>query len=106
MKELGSYPADFELYFLMWNSVLFYPNPADTSAAREILHGHAGATGTIPCHQHITCEALVKAETKYPPRTCPHCHIDTKLEYERLSEEQKEDREIAHGLREPRGAVV
>ena len=36
MKELGDYPADYEPWFEMWNSVLFYPQP--------------GHEGEIPIH--------------------------------------------------------
>lgn len=86
VRELGNQHADFESYFLRWNSVLFYPNPENTAEAKKILHGHSGEAGVIPCHQHKTCEALVRADSKFPPRVCPHCGIDTNIE---LTEEER-----------------
>lgn len=77
-KELGSYPPDFEPWFLMWDSVLFLPN-AD---ARNVpLYGHMGDAGLIPCHQHRSCKALIKVTDKYPPRVCVHCGVDTLKEH-------------------------
>lgn len=86
-KELGSYPADFEEWFLMWDSVLFMP---DANVKNIPLYGHVGEIGTIPCHQHRACKALVRADTKYPPRVCPHCNADTLKEFRSQPEEARE----------------
>jgi len=85
-KELGSFPADFEEWFLMWDSVLFFPN----AEIRNIpLYGHTGEVGSIPCHKHRSCGALVKADSPYPPRTCPHCKVDTLDERKKEIESQE-----------------
>lgn len=87
MRELGNYPPDFEEHFLMWDSVLFFPNPM---SKQVIVHGHKGESGTIPCHQHRACKALVLADTKYPPRVCPGCGVDTLREF-RIQPEEVRD---------------
>jgi hypothetical protein len=73
-RELGSFPSDYEPWFDMWDSVLFLPN---ADAKNIPLYKHVDGIGTIPCHQHRFCKALVRAESKYPPRVCPHCKVDT-----------------------------
>ena len=79
--------GDFEEWFLMWGSVLFYPNPMNRDT---VIHKHAGNAGVIPCHQHKACKALVKADTKYPPRVCPGCGVDTQQEFQKLPEESRQ----------------
>ena len=76
-RQLGSFPPDFEPWFTMWDSVLFFPTGDQSNTP---LYGHIGDLGSIPCHQHRACKALVKCEDKYPPRHCPHCGVDTKIE--------------------------
>jgi hypothetical protein len=89
MTELGNTRPDFEEYFLMWDSVLFYPEPGKRE--NEIpLYFHAGEHGSIPCHQHRFCKALIKAETRFPPRVCPHCEVDTQMEFNRLPAEERQ----------------
>lgn len=78
---------DFEEYFLMWNSVLFYPNPVNRNV---VIHGYSGNAGTIPCHEHKTCKAKVAARSPFPPRVCPGCGADTLKEIQSQSEERKE----------------
>ena len=92
--EIGHTRPDFEDFFLMWDSVLFYPNPM----AKEneiLLAGHSGDNGVIPCHQHRACKSCVKAETRFPPRVCPHCGKDTQHEFNALSDDEKRELEIA-----------
>lgn len=85
MPEPDFKRVDFEPFFLRWNSVMFYPNPENRENER-LLHGYAGEGGVIPAHQHKTCEGLVNATTKYPPRVCPHCGVDTDTE---LTEDER-----------------
>lgn len=70
---------EFEPYFLRWDSVLFYPDPSKKNVP---LYNYEGEGGSIQCYQHKLCGALVRldARVKYPPRVCPHCHIDTTKE--------------------------
>lgn len=79
---------DYEEYFERWNSVLFMPNPEAKETDIPVI-GHTGDVGTFPCHQHKTCEGLIKATGPYPPRVCQHCGVDTKLEQEQLSTEER-----------------
>lgn len=81
MPETDLGRVDFEPYFLAWDSVLFYP-ASDNPSNRQIS-GYRGDNAAVPCHQHITCNGLVLAEEKYPPRICPHCHIDTTKQVEK-----------------------
>lgn len=87
-KELGDFKSDFEEWFLMWDSVLFYPNPMDKNV---VIHSHAGEGGVIPCHQHRACKGLVKVESPFPPRICPGCGVDSKLEFQNLPEETRNE---------------
>lgn len=87
-RELGSIPADFEPWFVMWDSVLFLPG---ANTENIPLYGHTDEIGSIPCYRHRTCGALVKLDDKFPKRVCPHCGVDTKLEYANLSQEGKVD---------------
>lgn len=80
MPETDLKRVDFQTYFLMWNSVLHFPNPM--SPVRQKIHGYNGELGTIPCHQHKTCGGMVHATVKYPPRVCPECHRDTQAEHD------------------------
>lgn len=86
-KDLGSYSVDFDEYFMMWDSVLFFPNPEDPK--NSILFGHSGDVGLIPCHKHRSCGANIKVESPFPPRVCIHCHVDTRKEFDELSYEDK-----------------
>jgi hypothetical protein len=79
MAETDLKRVDYEPYFEMWNSVLFYPNP-DAKENEILLAGHRGDLGSLPCHQHKTCGGLIKAVSKYPPRVCVHCKADTAQE--------------------------
>lgn len=71
---------DFDPYFLMWNCVLFYPDPENRNLENRVLFNHSGNDGSIPCFQHKTCGSLVRCQGKYPPRKCPGCEADTALE--------------------------
>lgn len=71
---------DFEPYFHRWNSVLYYPNPELHRSQLPPVYGRRGDGGSFPCHQHKSCGALVFANEVYPPRVCPHCHMDTSTE--------------------------
>jgi hypothetical protein len=85
-RELGSYPPDFEPWFLRWNSVMFFPNPL---VPKTPVYGWTGEAGTLPCHEHKTCKAKVLAKNPYPPRVCPGCGIDTLTEQEKVAEMEK-----------------
>jgi len=77
---------DYEPYFEMWNSVMHYPNPARNERTNpNPIHGHRGDEQVIPAHQHKTCQGLVRAVEKYPPRVCPVCGVDTALEVSQRS---------------------
>lgn len=89
-RELGSYPADFEPYFLMWDSVLFFP---DANTSNIPLYGDMDEIGSIPCYQHRSCGALVKLTDKYPKRVCPHCGVDTLQEYKEQKAREEENGE-------------
>jgi len=80
MPEAALHKVDFEPYFLRWNSVLHYPRPGLPRSQRQKIHNYTGEEGSVPCHQHKTCEALVWANVKYPPRVCPGCGVDTATE--------------------------
>lgn len=74
---------DYEPYFEMWNSVLYYPNPELPKSQLPKVHGRRGDGGSIPCHHHKTCGALVEAEEVFPPKVCPGCGVDTATEVNR-----------------------
>ena len=60
-RELGSYPPDFEEWFLQWNSVLFFPNPtakasriySDGLAKRDRCHAMSTRRARPRCSQKI-----------------------------------------------------
>lgn len=79
MPETDLKRVDFEPYFLRWDSCMFYPNPGNPKA-HEAIKGYSGDGGVLPVHRHQTCQGLVNATQKYPPRVCPHCLIDTSTE--------------------------
>jgi hypothetical protein len=86
MPEPDLKRVDFEPYFMRWNSVIHYPKPG----VPQVIHGYSGNASVIPCHQHVTCMRLVLAQTKYPPRICPHCGADTKAEIDIIREKEVE----------------
>jgi len=101
MPETDPKRADYEPYFEMWDSVMFYPNLA--SGVKQEIYGHTGEAGMMPCYQHQTCGAMVKLGAfnlgKYPPRVCPGCKVDTAKEIAKKIEDNEEKRiEVPHGF--------
>jgi predicted RNA-binding Zn-ribbon protein involved in translation (DUF1610 family) len=76
-REIGSIAPDFEPYFLMWDSVLFFP---DANSKNAPIFGHVDQIGSIPCYVHTTCGAHVRLDDKFPKRFCPACGADTMIE--------------------------
>jgi hypothetical protein len=90
MAEADLKRVDFEPYFLMWDSVLHFPNPALPKDGHIRIHGYRGNLGSIPCHRHRACGGLVHASQKIPPKVCPECGSDTSTEIPSTTEMPKE----------------
>lgn len=91
MPEIDLKRVDYEPYFEMWASAMHYPNPArnDRTSPNPVI-GHRGDAEVIPVHWHKEgprgCGALVRADSKYPPRICPGCGVDTAVEAKEAEE--------------------